>query len=992
MVFCAGLSGFCDLNARIATLQGELAEAHEREVAGLRDENQILRSSIGNDGRLAAEWLREFAALRAENQHLRARIPQEATLVQEEGNKEINDDAVGDCSVACASQCLGLSCSGVDPVGLLCSDEDSGSLFSEDLPRPGSSVPRVTTLLQMSNEELAEHDEARVAQMLCDGVPAQEPTAQLPHGRFTTKGGLGLAHLGPNFAAEDPNPTSAAEEITAGATSASGMETLAAVHQSAISAGALRAQRFAGNLPCLPPPEQPGGAIDFNLEPPEFPFACNSTFMESGDGSRPHSSSRTSGCLPAPPEVAVSCSATSTSWATSPSRPEPEAELDAASPATCAVGAPGEADMGGIAMEAATMSIAAVQSITGPATAGGKHVDTLPVEKHVFGLPAHDIVVHGALCGPAAAQARPVCLLQASRPLAKTATCSNPLKRFLRLPTEAKVAAKRRSSLPGTVVVCVGPQPSHVAGAALHPFSPARLAWDIACGAFIGCDIVVGPLQLLDLPTTAALKTLSWIGGLFWAADIGASFSTGVYMDGKLVLQSAEIARRFGKTWLYFDLGLVLCDFAALCVFSAGSQRVRCAFGLVKLLRVARLEPLLQKLFVSTNSKYVQLNVGVVRLLVSLAIACHVAVCIWYRVGASRADGWVHNAGQNLATPFHKYVASLYLLVTRERLPRGTVATDHLLTRINALECVVTVVVMFFAAALLAALLGSIISAAMQFNLVHYEQIANRSSLRGYLKDRRVSVQLSASAQMYLQSQKPPTAEASRAQLEVLGKLPLDMLMDIHEGGRSPLLAAHPFFRNLRIGHPYSMRTICYAALAEVPTWVGDDVFTVGESCSRMLFVDRGTLIYVISDVGGEESTVAAQPPVAEPWKNDGLRSGGRVQHMTTGATEVVVSPDQWTSEPALWIAWNHRGDLRALSLGRLLALDVASFAAVIARDKAVNSEAASYARRFIEYIKCGGPLSDLMEPDPMMGTTTYTTDSMACSFPAEACGDMRSI
>merc|ERR1719253_1571209 len=152
--------------------------------------------------------------------------------------------------------------------------------------------------------------------------------------------------------------------------------------------------------------------------------------------------------------------------------------------------------------------------------------------------------------------------------------------------------------------------------------------------------------------------------------------------------------------------------------------------------------------------------------------------------------------------------------------------------------------------------------------------------------------------------------------------LPLQLLMDLQDEIRQPMFIYHPFFSLFREIYPRLTRRLCHHALQMLSPAPGELIFAMQESSHRMYFVMSGDLIYTIfqRDATGQVDKIA----------------------------EKLMERGQHLSEPALWMHWQHKGDLVVPRFASLLALSSQNFAQLIESHPPAHSSCVLYARRFI--------------------------------------------
>jgi len=134
--------------------------------------------------------------------------------------------------------------------------------------------------------------------------------------------------------------------------------------------------------------------------------------------------------------------------------------------------------------------------------------------------------------------------------------------------------------------------------------------------------------------------------------------------------------------------------------------------------------------------------------------------------------------------------------------------------------------------------------------------------------------------------------------VSVLKALPQTILMRLHLEVHSPVIERHAFFKQCAADEPYMIHRLCHCAMSEQAVGVGEELFRLGVRCSCMYFAISGECRYVVG-IGGDDRPL-------------------------------TVWPGQWLCEAALWVEWEHRGQLNANSACQLSQLDAQEFANIM--------------------------------------------------------------
>eukprot|EP00747_Dinoflagellata_sp_TGD_P040913 gnl/TRDRNA2_/TRDRNA2_141158_c1_seq1.p1 gnl/TRDRNA2_/TRDRNA2_141158_c1~~gnl/TRDRNA2_/TRDRNA2_141158_c1_seq1.p1 ORF type:complete len:213 (+),score=33.43 gnl/TRDRNA2_/TRDRNA2_141158_c1_seq1:2-640(+) len=191
----------------------------------------------------------------------------------------------------------------------------------------------------------------------------------------------------------------------------------------------------------------------------------------------------------------------------------------------------------------------------------------------------------------------------------------------------------------------------------------------------------------------------------------------------------------------------------------------------------------------------------------------------------------------------------------------------------------------------------------MQLSSLRREHILRQRVIRNYLKQHNVSPELSVLAKKHLEERYTDVRKEHEEKTVVLKALPTNLLMDLYQEVRVPLLLFNNFFYDLTEEHPRVVRRLCHDAMEEVPLVASDLVFSTGDACHRMVFIETGALTYTIG------RTKLSSHHASNSYMQEG---GGSSFTRTTAVPRTSIKgPDvfdlergKWLSEPVLWTSW----------------------------------------------------------------------------------------
>jgi hypothetical protein len=267
------------------------------------------------------------------------------------------------------------------------------------------------------------------------------------------------------------------------------------------------------------------------------------------------------------------------------------------------------------------------------------------------------------------------------------------------------------------------------------------------------------------------------------------------------------------------------------------------------------------------------------------------------------------------------------------------------------------VVVVVFALIVFSWFLSSMTNAMIQLQQVHEAPTRLNRQLLQFLQERRVSPMLASRVKKFVEfrSGSPFVRECDVRLLEVM---PANLLMDIHEEVYAAVVSVHRLFSDMYTVFPAAVRQLSHEVMLEKVEQPGNIIFSTGDACGRMLFVEQGKLSYLhgARNAGLLRSNTRAGRSVTSGWRK--LRSG--VAEMASDSGEELIGKARWVSEAALWTTWENCGELTSSGHSLLVAVSAEKFGRVVSLYRQANHSCALYARDFVEQLNAQADPSDL--------------------------------
>lgn len=453
----------------------------------------------------------------------------------------------------------------------------------------------------------------------------------------------------------------------------------------------------------------------------------------------------------------------------------------------------------------------------------------------------------------------------------------------------------------------------------MHPSCRKRLAWVAVSMVFIIYDLVTTPLHVFDIEESSVIATMTWAGTLFWLLDLPASLLTGFYVRTTVEMNVLRTARRYARTWMPFDVLLVTADWLVVVTtvwprglsVLRGTKLLRSARALrsLRMLRVMRM-PVSIRDFICTvgHSEYAWLTLSLASHMFGILLINHFIACIWYFIGCHGA-GWVQEYAKG------EPVEMLYFTALHWSLTQFTPATMSVQPQ-NFGERVFAVAVLLFAMIVFSAFVSSITNLMTNLFNLNSAEMKQFMRLDRYLHDNNISFALSVRIRRYLEHLHcEKQRNLQERDVEPLLKLSQPLQMELRYEVHYPILSKHPFFLYFALTNLPVVQRVCLEALQCVLLCAGDALFGTGDTAWAMYFVSRGVLMY--------------------------RKQGERLPS--------TLKSGQWFCECVLWTPWEHRGEMRAVTAAKLIALDAEKFHTVVCKNKTAALQPADYAKEAVD-------------------------------------------
>jgi len=493
----------------------------------------------------------------------------------------------------------------------------------------------------------------------------------------------------------------------------------------------------------------------------------------------------------------------------------------------------------------------------------------------------------------------------------------------------------------------------------LHPQSATRLFWNVISVLMVVYDVLMVPLHAFDIHQGAGLLVMDLVSTLFWSVDIPMCFHTGVYLGPILEMKPRKVACHYIKTWFFVDLFIASAGWAAFISDSAGVQLTKGSLVLkviraLRLLRVVKVIRPAKMLEERISSEIALLIIAIMKILVGLMVLIHIISCAWYWLGETQSGGWTkadHMVDQDL---FYRYFAAA----------RWTIAQICLRTDIElrtAAEYSFTCIVCLVGLVVVSACISQITNVGIELGRLNNEKKHKMRLIYAFINQQHLSDDVSNAVLWYFRQKRSYKRREEQEQRNNLSALPEHLHLEVLYEVQSPVLLAHQLLYDLHVEMPRMAFQIATRVAKAQFFEDTDNVFAQGDISTRMIFMEKGRLIY--TQHLSQQATKSPRAGKAFSPKLSYDPEEDEEQPDCDASLSTVVRTGQWMSEPALWVQWETCGSLACKRDSTVLSIEAADFAASITQSTAAHCRAQLYANKLVQTLQSMERLSDLVDP-----------------------------
>jgi len=467
------------------------------------------------------------------------------------------------------------------------------------------------------------------------------------------------------------------------------------------------------------------------------------------------------------------------------------------------------------------------------------------------------------------------------------------------------------------------------------PSGMNRVLWDFMSTLLLVYDMITIPLQAFNMSSNGAWLFMDRFTLVFWTCDMVASCLTGYVDKGVTIMEPKRIWKKYIRSWLSLDLIIVVPDW----IFTVASSedhhtterflRILRIVRLARLIRLAKLSRAVSRIRDRIDSEHMFILANIAKLIIMLLMVNHGLACLWYMIGDFGAKHSLENwIGKGSKQDFHPLsVEYRYFTALHWSLTQFTPASMSVQPQ-NVYERSFAIAVLVFGLVLFSSFVSNITASMTQLRTMRDDKSKQFWLLRRYLRQNRVQTQLVFRVLRFVEyacNEREDLVTESR--IHVLNLLSDQLREELRYEVAFSRILTHPLLERLSRVSRETMHGLTKSALQQRALASEDTLFHVGIPASHMHIIDSGELVY------------------------------GKAED----ENQITVTEDDWFCEPALWTAWVHLGDAKALVESRIISLDAAVFAEVVSCDALAWESATVYAEAFVRML-CMTPRCDLTD------------------------------
>ncbi|CAE7740577.1 eag [Symbiodinium sp. CCMP2456] len=453
----------------------------------------------------------------------------------------------------------------------------------------------------------------------------------------------------------------------------------------------------------------------------------------------------------------------------------------------------------------------------------------------------------------------------------------------------------------------------------LHPEGLFRIAWDTLALVLVTVDGFLTPVAIawdLDTEANFVFQASFLCSFAFWFMDVFCNFNTAVYLRGNLIYARSTIAMQYLKSWLLFDILLILLDCLNLFTTSIGNlaalrvARLVRALRLVRLLKMSKLHDMIQEVAAASGRQWIMLVIAIANTACRILVVAHILACIWIWLGrwveASQGVSWIEISGAKDLGIYVQWLHSLRYVINSPSPP--SIAPN------SATERVFDISAYMFSLMVIGSAISAVAGTLNDLRALNEERARQRREVRMYLTSQNAGYELIGRVMKFVDYKLEKMTAFSFDESLISPTLYTELFV----GQRGKFLSKLPIFSLTLEIFPDVFAHVC-TTLQKHVFEKGELVFAAGDWAESLHMTTAG--IYTLSDISLEEP-------------DDRILKGEEVH---------------WFAEVSLYAETAiHISTLRAKNIAEMFMLSGDSLVSTVRESPACSALFCEYARDFI--------------------------------------------
>jgi len=514
----------------------------------------------------------------------------------------------------------------------------------------------------------------------------------------------------------------------------------------------------------------------------------------------------------------------------------------------------------------------------------------------------------------------------------------------------------------------------------LHPDSRLRAFFDVATVWVLVYESIFVPIQISwQLESKGFVLASSIFTLVFWFVDLFLGFATGFRREDQLIMDCNQIAKRYLKTYFFPNLAVVVADFVGVTMEFYGDMPTSGGTTIAKVARIIKMNRLLRLVsmfrtgmiamsfdqlvtFMRKWSLANQFNfsVRVVKLVFLILWVNHFGACVWYSLfsSSSALEVWVEENNMTGSRGIFYYFLGFYWSAS------SMIAGESLMMPTTVSEVACTLFFILFGFIFSSVLISSLLTTVMDYQESNKERSDKLKILRQFLCQHRVDYRLCMPIEKQVNDRIWRVKRLSERDVAALSLIPPVMRAELSFNiyGASIRLQRCIRMCESMDSEASFIKNVCFWALLHIAHEPGTNIFEPNTEADGIKFVSWGTLEYLPMQMAVERRSVEER-----------RSSNSLSQAFQTADRDVLpknpchckVKKRTWFCEVALWIHWQHRGWMDAMTPCEVMTVRSDAFLDVLKGHPELFSIASKYGEEIRHAVEMKEPdvLDDLKMP-----------------------------